>query len=89
MQIKLALRMLKEEGLIHYEASFCYDAFQFCVLVRAATSCPYRRAYTDPLDCAGLGLRERKGVDTARMGGLVHHVRPRQQRGAHVQGLQA
>lgn len=32
-QIKLALRMLKEESLIHYEASFCYDAFQFCVLV--------------------------------------------------------
>ena len=33
-QIKLALQMLKEESLIHYEASFCYDAFQFCVLVR-------------------------------------------------------
>lgn len=26
--------MLKEESLVHYEASFCYDAFQFCVLVR-------------------------------------------------------
>ena len=35
-QIKLALRMLKEESLIHYEASFCYDAFQFCVLVSLA-----------------------------------------------------
>ncbi|EKM57569.1 uncharacterized protein PHACADRAFT_251260 [Phanerochaete carnosa HHB-10118-sp] len=32
-KIKLALQMLKEESLIHYEASFCYDAFQFCVLV--------------------------------------------------------
>ncbi|THG94315.1 hypothetical protein EW026_g7128 [Hermanssonia centrifuga] len=32
-KIKLALRMLKEESLVHYEASFCYDAFQFCVLV--------------------------------------------------------
>ena len=26
--------MLVEENLIHYQASFCYDAFQFCVLVR-------------------------------------------------------
>lgn len=34
-QVRLALRMLKEEGLIHHEASFCYDAYQFCVLVSA------------------------------------------------------
>ncbi|KAI0694025.1 SET domain-containing protein [Cytidiella melzeri] len=32
-KINLALRMLKEESLVHYEASFCYDAYQFCVLV--------------------------------------------------------
>ncbi|EED85675.1 predicted protein [Postia placenta Mad-698-R] len=31
--VKIALRMLKEEGLVHAEASFCFDAFQFCVLV--------------------------------------------------------
>ena len=30
--------MLKEESLVHYVASFCYDAFQFCVLV--CLSCP-------------------------------------------------
>lgn len=34
LQVKIALRMLKEEGLVHAEASFCFDAFQFCVLVR-------------------------------------------------------
>lgn len=34
VQIKLALHMLKQERLVHYEASFCYDAFQFCVMVR-------------------------------------------------------
>lgn len=33
-QIKLALRLLKEEKLVHYETSFCYDAFQFCTMVR-------------------------------------------------------
>ena len=33
LQIKLALRLLKEERLVHYETSFCYDAFQFCVMV--------------------------------------------------------
>ncbi|KAI0792268.1 hypothetical protein C8Q75DRAFT_714475 [Abortiporus biennis] len=32
-KIRLALRLLKEERLVHYEASFCYDAFQFCVSV--------------------------------------------------------
>ena len=32
-QVKLALRLLQEEQLVHYEASFCFDAFQFCVLV--------------------------------------------------------
>ncbi|KAH9941878.1 SET domain-containing protein [Epithele typhae] len=32
-KIKIALRMLKEEHLVHYEASFCFDAFQFCVSV--------------------------------------------------------
>jgi hypothetical protein len=26
--------MLKDESLVHYEASFCYDAYQFCVSVR-------------------------------------------------------
>ena len=25
---------MKEERLMHYEASFCFDAFQFCVMVR-------------------------------------------------------
>ncbi|KAI0355860.1 SET domain-containing protein [Trametes cingulata] len=32
-KVKLALRLLKEEELVHYEASFCFDAFQFCILV--------------------------------------------------------
>ncbi len=32
-QVQLALRLLQEEQLVHYEASFCFDAFQFCVLV--------------------------------------------------------
>ncbi|OSD05164.1 SET domain-containing protein [Trametes coccinea BRFM310] len=32
-KVKLALRLLKEENLVHYEASFCFDAFQFCILV--------------------------------------------------------
>ncbi|TCD66925.1 hypothetical protein EIP91_000764 [Steccherinum ochraceum] len=32
-KIKIALRLLKEEKLIHYETSFYYDAFQFCVMV--------------------------------------------------------
>ncbi|KAI0326126.1 SET domain-containing protein [Cubamyces sp. BRFM 1775] len=32
-KVKLALRLLKDEGLVHYEASFCFDAFQFCILV--------------------------------------------------------
>ncbi|CDO71128.1 hypothetical protein BN946_scf184844.g132 [Trametes cinnabarina] len=32
-KVKLALRLLKEENLVHYEASFCFDAFQFCTLV--------------------------------------------------------
>ncbi|RPD54909.1 SET domain-containing protein [Lentinus tigrinus ALCF2SS1-7] len=32
-KVKLALRLLQEEQLVHYEASFCFDAFQFCVLV--------------------------------------------------------
>jgi len=30
---KIALRLLKDESLVHYEASFCFDAFQLCVLV--------------------------------------------------------
>jgi len=32
-KIKIALKLLKEERVVHYETSFCYDAFQFCVLV--------------------------------------------------------
>ncbi|KAI0761260.1 SET domain-containing protein [Trametes elegans] len=32
-KVKLALRLLQEERLVHYEASFSFDAFQFCVLV--------------------------------------------------------
>jgi len=32
-KIRKALRLLREERLIHFEASFCYDAFQFCVMV--------------------------------------------------------
>ncbi|PCH35105.1 hypothetical protein WOLCODRAFT_106983 [Wolfiporia cocos MD-104 SS10] len=32
-KIKIALRLLKEEDLVHYEASFSFDAFQFCVMV--------------------------------------------------------
>ncbi|KAI0346654.1 SET domain-containing protein [Trametopsis cervina] len=32
-KIQLALCMLKEESLVHHEASFCYDAYQFCVSV--------------------------------------------------------
>lgn len=32
-KIKKALRLLKDEHLVHYEASFCYDAFQFCAMV--------------------------------------------------------
>ncbi|KAI0821912.1 SET domain-containing protein [Trametes gibbosa] len=32
-KVKLALQLLTEEGLVHYESSFCFDAFQFCVLV--------------------------------------------------------
>ncbi|KAI0676226.1 hypothetical protein C8Q78DRAFT_960507 [Trametes maxima] len=32
-KVELALRLLREEGLVHYEASFCFDAFQFCILV--------------------------------------------------------
>ncbi|KAI0754279.1 SET domain-containing protein [Daedaleopsis nitida] len=37
-KVKLALRNLKEEELVHYEASFCFDAFQFCVLVSDFTN---------------------------------------------------
>ncbi|KAI0090417.1 SET domain-containing protein [Irpex rosettiformis] len=37
-KIHLALRMLKEESLVHYEASFCYDAYQLCVLVSDFTN---------------------------------------------------
>ena len=40
-QIKLALKMLKDESLVHYEASFCYDAFQFCVLVSSCLPAPW------------------------------------------------
>lgn len=36
LQVKLALQLLKEEELVHYEASFCFDGFQFCILVRIA-----------------------------------------------------
>ncbi|RDX51832.1 SET domain-containing protein [Lentinus brumalis] len=32
-KVQLALRLLQEEQLVHYEASFSFDAFQFCVLV--------------------------------------------------------
>ncbi|KAL1948867.1 hypothetical protein VTO73DRAFT_10673 [Trametes versicolor] len=32
-KVKLALQLLKEEELVHYEASFCFDGFQFCILV--------------------------------------------------------
>ncbi|KAH9936035.1 SET domain-containing protein [Amylocystis lapponica] len=32
-KVAIALRLLREEGLVHYRASFCFDAFQFCVLV--------------------------------------------------------
>jgi len=32
-KLKIALRLLRDEGIVHYEASFCFDAFQFCVLV--------------------------------------------------------
>ncbi|KAH8103018.1 SET domain-containing protein [Cristinia sonorae] len=32
-KIKKALRLLQEEHLVHYEASFYYDAFQFCIMV--------------------------------------------------------
>lgn len=31
MKVKTALRLLKEEGLVHGEEGFSYDAFQFCV----------------------------------------------------------
>ncbi|EGN92671.1 hypothetical protein SERLA73DRAFT_116951 [Serpula lacrymans var. lacrymans S7.3] len=30
-KVKLALRLLRDEGLVHYQDSFCYDAFQLCV----------------------------------------------------------
>lgn len=30
--MKTVLRLLQEEGIINYEASFSYDAFQFCVI---------------------------------------------------------
>ncbi|KAI0948044.1 hypothetical protein AcW1_009652 [Taiwanofungus camphoratus] len=32
-KVTIALRLLKEEDLVQHEASFCFDAFQFCVLV--------------------------------------------------------
>ncbi|KAI1794327.1 SET domain-containing protein [Ganoderma leucocontextum] len=32
-KVRIAMRLLKEEQLMHYEASFCFDAFQFCVMV--------------------------------------------------------
>ncbi|KAI0073770.1 SET domain-containing protein [Panus rudis PR-1116 ss-1] len=32
-KVKRALRLLKEEGIVTYVTSFCYDAFQFCVMV--------------------------------------------------------
>ena len=76
VKIKLALRMLKEESLIHYEASFCYDAFQFCVLVSALAP-PHFPADAD-VRHPGIRLYQRKGVDTEGLGGLVHNVRPRQ-----------
>lgn len=71
--------MLKEESLIHYEASFCYDAFQFCVLVSrslAALGSLFTRD-ADP-HFTGVRLHKRKGVDTAGLGGLLHHVWSRQ-----------
>ena len=46
MQIKIALKLLKEEGLVHYEASFCFDAFQFCVLVSRLFFSPPRVSHS-------------------------------------------
>lgn len=37
-QAKLALCLLQEEGLALYEATFCFDAFQLCVMVSTAVS---------------------------------------------------
>ncbi|TBU28052.1 SET domain-containing protein [Dichomitus squalens] len=37
-KVKLAIRLLNEEQLVHYETSFCFDAFQFCVMVSDFTS---------------------------------------------------
>ena len=52
MQIKIALKLLKEEGLVHYEASFCFDAFQFCVLVSRPLPFLFRTALT----CHAVGV---------------------------------
>ena len=70
--------MLKDESLVHYEASFCYDAFQFCVLVRTI---PPFDADTVPVLISGpkgVRLYKRQGVDTQGLGGLAVHVRLRQ-----------
>ena len=76
--------MLKEESLIHYEASFCYDAFQFCVLVRVMT---ISRCSVAETALAGVRLLQRESVDTKGVGGVVHNVWSGQQRRPHVQGV--
>ncbi|OBZ67855.1 SET domain-containing protein 5 [Grifola frondosa] len=55
-KVKIALRLLKEENLVHYEASFCYDAFQFCVLVSDFTSAKAwaRKAWEASCNTSGL-----------------------------------
>ncbi|KAJ3531162.1 hypothetical protein NM688_g7611 [Phlebia brevispora] len=70
-KIKLALKMLREEGLVHYEASFCYDAFQFCVLVSDFTNAKawIRRAHEVSVYTSGSdsnAARKGKGIIAQR-----------------------
>jgi len=62
-KIKLALQLLKKECLLHYEASFCYDAFQYCVMVSDFSNAKnwIRRAWE--VSCCTSGPES----DTARM----------------------
>lgn len=76
--------MLKEEALVHYEASFCYDAYQFCVLVRL-------QCFTSTVNHLdfniGIGFPKCEEVDSTGLGSVVCHFRTRQQCRPDVQNI--
>ena len=63
--------MLKEESLVHYEASFCYDAFQFCVSV-SIRSCSHPQPWILPTDYAEQLIRRPLIFPTPKHGYVEH-----------------